>query len=480
MGMKKSYKKIAMASAVALVASVAVNVQAGTFTNTGTAGTNIATEIFGSGSSVTPLPATATATATYAMANALGAGSAFTITYTLSNGATWGTALTGASCAYTPSAGGALSVAMVSGGGVADSTAQFRIDVTAATAATDTFILTYNIDDADPLATAAATIDLSVALADLLAPVDTAGTLTVFTGLDAAASTIAASAVSTDLYIDVTENSAKFTGTLATDLLSTTHVKLGNMNLVDSGALEDDAATAWVSGAGDALNTTTITVTGNFAASLAVDTDANALTFDGLYLDLNGSNTYNAGEEATTLTATTATWVIANQGPIGATNINMVVDGTTVLVPGAASVTATIDWANTTYADSTYTGTLRNLQKNGDTATANLALTPGGVYSNYVRISNTSSIDGEVFIKLYQDDGTVSSTFQLSDIDSNFSDTLVGQASTAQMTIQSLYDASDLAAGYTGKLRIEAEGEFSSIDMQTYTVSLDNNSFATF
>jgi hypothetical protein len=89
-------------------------------------------------------------------------------------------------------------------------------------------------------------------------------------------------------------------------------------------------------------------------------------------------------------------------------------------------------------------------------------------------------VDGLVFITLYQDDGTASSSFKLSDVDATFSDILVGQSSSAQMTIQQLFDASGLAAGYTGKLRIVAEGEFSGINIQTYTVSLDGNNFSTF
>ena len=127
MGIKKSYKKLAMASACALALGWAVNVQAGTFVNSGTAGAagGIATEIFGTGSDATPLPTTATATATYTMVSTPGAGAAFNIEYTLGNGATWGTALTAGSCLYTDTdtGGNLCSVNLVEGGGLTGSTA---------------------------------------------------------------------------------------------------------------------------------------------------------------------------------------------------------------------------------------------------------------------------------------------------------------------------------------------------------------------
>jgi len=129
---------------------------------------------------------------------------------------------------------------------------------------------------------------------------------------------------------------------------------------------------------------------------------------------------------------------------------------------------------------STGTVSLTPLAKNSQTAIANFALTPGGLYSNYVRISNTSAIEGVVYITVYQDDGTASSSFTLSDVDASYSDALPAQGSSAQMTIQEIYDASGLSAGYTGKLRVEATGEFTDIDIQVYTVSLDGNNFSTF
>jgi hypothetical protein len=122
-----------------------------------------------------------------------------------------------------------------------------------------------------------------------------------------------------------------------------------------------------------------------------------------------------------------------------------------------------------------------SLVKNGTTKTVNLALKPGGVYSNFVRISNTDTITGAFFIKVINDAGA-SANFALSSV-AGQSATLAAGASTTQMTIQSIFDAAvaqGLALSGEGKLRLEVTGQTNGLDVQTYTVSKDGNSFATF
>ncbi len=478
--MKKTMKKIAVLSAFAMVAGFAMNAQAGTFTVTPT---NIATEIFGAGSAATVV--TPAGSAVYTMAATPATGSAFNIVYTLTNGATWGAALTSGDCVYAPvgnGAAGTATVTLVGGGTTTDSTATFRVDVTNTLAATDTFTLTPTVKNATALAAAGGTVKIGVTLKDTLGNVDTAGAAApLLTGVTGTKVTVAATTASSDLYIDVTKNSAKFTGTGA-DVLSPTAVNIGTIAVANVATMEANGTTTWATGGGNATNTTTITLTGDFAASLAVDADTDSTTHDGLYIDVNNNGAFNPGTDlpATTLTATTATWTITNQAAMAAADIVEVVDGTTPIGVGAASLSSNIVWANTTYATTATSGTLRNLQKNGGTAIANFALKPGGTFSNYIRISNTSSVDGKVYITLYEDDGAVSAPFALSQVDASYSDILKGQASTPALTIQKLFDASGLTAGYQGKLRVHVEGEFPTVNIQSFTLSLDGQTFNVF
>ncbi len=121
------------------------------------------------------------------------------------------------------------------------------------------------------------------------------------------------------------------------------------------------------------------------------------------------------------------------------------------------------------------------LEKNGTTRDIDLALKPGGAYSNFVRISNKDTISGAFFIKVINDEGQ-SVSFPLSDVAGQPA-TLAAGASTTQMSIQSIFDAAaakGLALSGEGKLRLEVTGQTNDLDVQTYTVAKDGNSFATF
>lgn len=121
------------------------------------------------------------------------------------------------------------------------------------------------------------------------------------------------------------------------------------------------------------------------------------------------------------------------------------------------------------------------LTKNGVTRDVDLALKPGGAYSNYVRISNKDTIAGGFSIRVINDAGDAVS-FPLNAVAGQPA-TLDAGASTAQMTIQSIFDAAvakGLALSGEGKLRLQVTGQVNDLDVQTYTVSKDGNSFATF
>lgn len=124
---------------------------------------------------------------------------------------------------------------------------------------------------------------------------------------------------------------------------------------------------------------------------------------------------------------------------------------------------------------------ITKLEKNGTTRSVDLALKPGGAFSNFVRISNKDTISGAFFLKVINDNGQ-SVTFPLSDVAGQPA-TLAAGASTTQMSIQSIFDtatAKGLSLSGEGKLRLEVTGQTNNLSVQSYTVSKDGNSFATF
>ena len=122
-------------------------------------------------------------------------------------------------------------------------------------------------------------------------------------------------------------------------------------------------------------------------------------------------------------------------------------------------------------------GAFRSIAKNGASAATDLILTPGGVFSGFVRVSNKSAIPGKVIVTLFNDAGA-SVTFDLA------GGTLAAQASTALVSAADLYAQAQAAdatfAHNDGKLRATFEGEFSAIAAQSVTISTDNTTFSTF
>ncbi len=183
----------------------------------------------------------------------------------------------------------------------------------------------------------------------------------------------------------------------------------------------------------------------------------------------------------TTVTATKATYKL--DPAVGLTNqaLTLNVDGTSTL--DAQTFTAKlVPVAQTGYTVAAKDlGELGTLSKNGDTQRVDLALKPGGTYSNFVRISNTSNLEGKFFITVIADDGS-KAVVNLSDV-ADQPATLTAQASTTQISIQQIFDAAaakGLSLSGQGKLRLIVEGEVPSLSVQSYTIAKDGNSFATF
>lgn len=125
--------------------------------------------------------------------------------------------------------------------------------------------------------------------------------------------------------------------------------------------------------------------------------------------------------------------------------------------------------------------TAANIQKNGSDASQDLVFSADSSYKTFVRVSNTGDVAGKITFTVYADDGSKAS-FPLNKVAGFESDVLGAQASTAQISLKDLHAAA-VAAGLTeqaGKLRIKAEGNVTSMTLQTYVLSTDGTTFSRF
>ena len=290
-----------------------------------------------------------------------------------------------------------------------------------------------------------------------------------------------------------TDTVYKFASGLATDVEDASENEIDvatNSTEFDTGtgspiaALSIGAASGvlWTGGSAVTLSNmitsaTTLEVTGDFSAALDTNGD----------LDLTKVVAGSYGD-ADILTATKATFNLGTT-TMASEVITMTVDGTSTIAPisytGLYNVTAA---SNSDLADKEL-GTLSTLSKNGATANANLVLTPsteGGVFKNFIRVSNTSSITGDVFMRVYNDLGD-SVALDLSDIEGQSSNELVKNGSTALISVDAIYAAAqtkdsafEVSGSDRNKLRLVIEGNFTTINADNVSVSRDNQSFSTF
>jgi len=429
----------------------------------------------------------------YTTATEFAQSAAINVVYTLSNGI-FSSAPTLAVANGGGDATDSSTISLVSGGDNS-STVTFRITDTGDTAANgidagDHFDLSFAVDGLTALATDGAEMEVSVALTDNIGTWDTAVTTDVLVSNDVFSTSVTAD-VTTNTNIDVGQSSTQFIVGTA----NTKTVPLGNVqntvSTTPAGSLElDDLTTAVAFNANNAILTSiTVTVdalTGGFGAYVGTDTN-NTVTNEGVYIDLDGGNSFTAGEEADTLTASQATWTLtgAQVTALGVSADNgqvyVVADGSTTIDPSTFSVTVAANYTDSATLDESFTGSFRSLEKNGSSATANYVLTPGGAFEQYFKITNTSGVSGDVSITMYNEAGTAA-TFALSAVEDISTSTLVGNASSPLITLTQLADAAVTAnsAFLTGdaaddKLRLVVEGEFPSIDLDS--VSLDANGF---
>ena len=163
---------------------------------------------------------------------------------------------------------------------------------------------------------------------------------------------------------------------------------------------------------------------------------------------------------------------------------------------GILSMTAATGFA--AIANVGFTGS--TLEKNSESADLNFLLTPDGTFRNYVRLTNTSNVQGSNLMVTLINDAGDQVSFSLSD--AGVSDELAPRASTPLININVLYEAAQavdrgmdaddmpIAAftvtvtdgAYGNKLRAKFEGSVleDSLEAQALSVSTDNTTFFTF
>ena len=139
------------------------------------------------------------------------------------------------------------------------------------------------------------------------------------------------------------------------------------------------------------------------------------------------------------------------------------------------------------------TGSGSTLLKTGSSKVLNFLLSPGGVFDNFVRLTNNSVIAGsDLQITLYNDDGDFV-TFDLADVEGVDSNDLAPGASTRLLSIDELYAAAqavdrgdegmfEVTDEGRGKLRAKIEGSIvnNRLEVQALSQSRDNTAFFTF
>ena len=267
--------------------------------------------------------------------------------------------------------------------------------------------------------------------------------------------------------IDVSTNSTKFVGDKVT-------TNIANISInVDGTTLWSDSAAAALS---DLVATgTQLLVSGNFTAvprQSSGSPDPAKVTL--------------AGSPATSLTESQAAFSIGANPQTNAL-VKMTVTGSDEIASGSYAGLYDVVAATDSVATDADLGQLSKLEKNGATRSANMMLAPDGVFRNWVRISNNSTISGRVFLRLRNDLGK-SITLSLGDVNGQQTTLAAGNA-TGLIPIQDIFNAAKakdatfaVGTGGRNKLRLTVDGEFpeGTLALDNLTISQDNSAFCTF
>jgi hypothetical protein len=244
-------------------------------------------------------------------------------------------------------------------------------------------------------------------------------------------------------------------------------------------------------------NAHTVVVTGDFSAAQDLDAGVPDGNFTGANGDVFADPDFDGTCDNPAVSASAAAFdgATANlvvPGIVDPANftwdICYTTNGVSEIADGPVNGTYDVTAAAGASTGDTDLGVLSILEKNGDSEFANFVLTPqseGGVFRNWGRVCNNSSIDGRVFVRLTNDLGDTVA-FELGDVAGQVTE-LGANECTAQILVDDFYAAGQatdptfsVGTGGRNKLRALFEGEFPAIDVDNITVSRDNNTFNTF
>ena len=256
---------------------------------------------------------------------------------------------------------------------------------------------------------------------------------------------------------------------------------IGAVNTTDSGAVNTTGSTL-ASANIEASSSLSVTGDFTFVQDLTAGAPDGTYTLTSATLDSAPNCAGSTLANATSITDTTAVFTTSGINPdimyvcVNANGVSLIAE------QGFTAAYASVGASG--YANESTDLTLASLAKNGASAGQVLVLTPGGAFQNFLRVSNTSNISGDVTFSVTNDAGTTVTGVSMGDISGQSSSSLAGQASSSLINIDDLYaaaqaaDATFDAAG--GKLRVTATGNFGSVSLQNITLSTDNTTFATF
>lgn len=341
----------------------------------------------------------------------------FNMIFTLSGGATWGSALSSGSLVGNPV--GTPAITRVSGGTTSDTSVTFLIQAgTTAVTNANTFSLAFTVaDKTGVLATAGGDIKLTANL------VTTFGNVTVDSGTPAAdkeetiikskdGELVSLTAEAKGSYlIDVAAGGLSFVSSSGS---SSATAKLGTILLKDNGAKKADLSTSWTF-------STSAQTGGSFLIS---DAPFNASITGGsgkVFIDVNNNGTYDAPASgsfdkdflATDVTDSSAEWAFSAAALTGlasscgttACSIIIQADGTTTIQENSSTPTASfsIKYPN---GERETSSKLLQIKRNGTVCKLYNIPASNAVDELSIRVTNTSNQEGIVKGTLQSLDGT--------------------------------------------------------------------------
>jgi hypothetical protein len=477
MGIRKSYSKMAIAAAFALAAGVAVNAQAAIdmTDDVDDDALTFATEIDVDATDGTALANNAAGdmNTTADLGFARAADMEYFIRFDLSNSAEFAADPTSLQCGD-GAAGAADDDGTKSAGGAGESYVIYSLTAGADRSSTDDCTLTIAGDgitvfNQDPVTITYRMYETATAASNQGDALATDSETMIQWG----AVLVAEVDTVTPNKIDVTQGSVYLDGKTE-DVVTV----IGDVNI------DVDGTTLWTDGAAAAMDDlvaagTDLVISGDFTAA---ETVAN----NGVFFDADGDritcNTVTAAADE--ITDTSATYTL-DDNAIDA-YVCLTVDGTTSIPESSYVATYDVTAAAGSGLADQNLGTISELEKNGSFDRLTFALTPEGAYSNLIRITNPSTLAGNVYITVTNDAGE-SVQIQLGDIEGVDSTSLAAGASTGLININDVYAAAtaadDTFAHNGGKLRLDIDAEFgetgqaSGVVVNAFSMTTDGTGF---